>query len=56
VVAEGVETEAQAAKLQPWGCRIGQGFLFGEALPADLTIQRLGPTRAASSGTGDRSG
>jgi diguanylate cyclase (GGDEF)-like protein len=44
VVAEGVETEAQAEKLQPWGCRIGQGFLFGEALPADLTIERLGPT------------
>jgi diguanylate cyclase (GGDEF)-like protein len=44
VVAEGVETEAQADKLQPWGCRIGQGFLFGEALSADLTIERLGQT------------
>lgn len=43
VVAEGVETEEQAEKLQPWGCRIGQGFLFGKALPADQTIERLGP-------------
>ena len=42
VVAEGVETEAQAERLQPWGCRVGQGFLVGEALPADLTLQRLG--------------
>jgi diguanylate cyclase (GGDEF)-like protein/PAS domain S-box-containing protein len=34
VVAEGIETEAQAAHLATVGCDIGQGFLFAPALPA----------------------
>ena len=29
VVAEGVETEAQAAALRGLGCRLGQGYLYG---------------------------
>ena len=33
VVAEGVECEAQARKLEQMGCRLGQGYLFGH--PAD---------------------
>jgi EAL domain-containing protein (putative c-di-GMP-specific phosphodiesterase class I) len=34
VVAEGVETEVQAAFLQAHGCDVGQGFLFARPLPA----------------------
>ena len=34
VVAEGVETQAQADFLRAEGCRIGQGPLFSRALPA----------------------
>jgi diguanylate cyclase (GGDEF)-like protein len=34
VVAEGVETRAQADALRALGCRRGQGFLFSEPLPA----------------------
>lgn len=33
VVAEGVETLAQAAFLKAAGCHVGQGFLYGKALP-----------------------
>jgi EAL domain-containing protein (putative c-di-GMP-specific phosphodiesterase class I) len=34
VVAEGVETQAQADFLESEGCRIGQGYLFGRPLSA----------------------
>lgn len=34
VVAEGVETEAQAELLRSIGCQLAQGFLFGRAVPA----------------------
>lgn len=34
-VAEGIETEAQAAWLREAGCTIGQGFLFVPPLPPD---------------------
>jgi len=34
VVAEGIETQAQADFLKAEGCRIGQGHLFSPALPA----------------------
>lgn len=33
-IAEGVETEAQAATLKALGVDVGQGFLFGRPLPA----------------------
>ena len=33
VVAEGVETEAQARAVRDLGCRIGQGYLFGRPQP-----------------------
>jgi diguanylate cyclase len=33
-VAEGVETPAQAARLQALGCRFGQGYLWGRPLDA----------------------
>jgi len=34
VVAEGVESEAQAELLRSIGCQLAQGFLFGRAVPA----------------------
>jgi diguanylate cyclase (GGDEF)-like protein len=38
IVAEGVETEAQAASLQGLGCVLGQGYLFSPAIDrADTT-------------------
>jgi diguanylate cyclase (GGDEF)-like protein len=35
VVAEGIETEAQAKYLREQGCGLGQGYLFGKAVPAE---------------------
>ena len=35
VVAEGAETEADAAELEQLGCEFAQGFLFGEPMDAD---------------------
>ena len=43
VVAEGVETDAQAAFLRGLGCRLGQGFGLARPAPADdvtLLLQR----------------
>jgi diguanylate cyclase (GGDEF)-like protein len=34
VVAEGVETETQAAELVAMGCRLHQGYLYGRPMPA----------------------
>ena len=41
VVAEGIETEAQADKLIKYGCRGGQGYLFGKPVDADATLAYL---------------
>ncbi len=35
VTAEGIETEAQAARLQEMGCDLGQGYLFSAPLSSD---------------------
>jgi diguanylate cyclase (GGDEF)-like protein/PAS domain S-box-containing protein len=35
LTAEGIETEAQAERLQAMGCRQGQGYLFSRAVPAE---------------------
>jgi len=34
-VAEGIETPVQAERLRALGCRLGQGYLFAPALPAE---------------------
>jgi EAL domain-containing protein (putative c-di-GMP-specific phosphodiesterase class I) len=36
VVAEGVETPLQLARLRELGCERGQGFLFGRPRPAEI--------------------
>jgi diguanylate cyclase (GGDEF)-like protein/PAS domain S-box-containing protein len=46
VVAEGVETEAQAAFLRGRGCTLMQGFLFSRPVPADqITAMVLNPVQ-----------
>jgi diguanylate cyclase (GGDEF)-like protein/PAS domain S-box-containing protein len=47
VVAEGLETEAEASLLAGMGCEYGQGFLFGSALPASEIAGFIAATRAA---------
>ncbi len=41
VIAEGIETEEQVRHLRKMGCSLGQGFLFGKAMPIDETRMRL---------------
>ena len=49
VIAEGVETTGQAARLRSLGCTLGQGFLWSEPHSAVQTAQAhvSGPLRAA---------
>ena len=52
-VAEGIEREDQLAAVRDLGCRIGQGFIFAKALPAEQVpgyIRAQRPTMAASPG------
>lgn len=42
VVAEGVETDAQADFIKKIGCDYMQGYLFGEPMPADEMLSRYG--------------
>ncbi len=41
VVAEGVETERQAAQLVAFGCTLGQGYLFSKAVHRDQATAML---------------
>lgn len=43
VIAEGVETEAQRAALERYGCTTYQGHLFSRPLPLSEFEERLGP-------------
>ena len=45
VVAEGIETAAQRDFLGALGCTVGQGFLFGRAIPASHVPGLLGSRR-----------
>ena len=45
VIAEGVETEAQAERLQRLGARWAQGYLFGAAVPAEVLRRRVAEGR-----------
>ncbi|PZO02128.1 MAG: diguanylate cyclase [Hyphomicrobiales bacterium] len=50
IIAEGIETQAQAEWLQSMGCRLGQGFLYSPAVPAGVVtelLQRFGQKRDA---------
>jgi diguanylate cyclase (GGDEF)-like protein/PAS domain S-box-containing protein len=42
VLAEGIETREQLTRLRAIDCRLGQGFYFSPALPADEVIELLG--------------
>jgi diguanylate cyclase (GGDEF)-like protein/excisionase family DNA binding protein len=48
VVAEGIETAAQAARLRGLGCDLGQGFLYAPALPAAQIGRLLRRSRPAT--------
>ncbi len=41
IITEGIETQAQAEWLQSMGCRLGQGFLYAQALPAGIVGELL---------------
>jgi len=49
VIAEGVETEAQAEFLQELGCDQLQGFFYSKALPADKLEEYVGLLHAEAS-------
>jgi EAL domain-containing protein (putative c-di-GMP-specific phosphodiesterase class I) len=53
VVAEGIETSAQLARLRQRGCQLGQGFLFARPLEAqrlEALLQSGAPLSAVSPG------
>ncbi len=56
VVAEGVETEAQAAELRALACEYGQGYLFSRALDAAGAESLIAGVASAASTKGSWSG
>jgi len=47
VVAEGVETDVELAKLQAIGCKLGQGYLFAPPRADSVPPLFRGPVQAA---------
>lgn len=41
VTAEGIETDAQVARLREWSCKSGQGFLFSKPLQSAQVMELL---------------
>jgi EAL domain-containing protein (putative c-di-GMP-specific phosphodiesterase class I) len=57
VVAEGVEDEECAALLRAYGCRIGQGWLYGRPVPPHevvLDLTAAAPSHRPSGPAGTR--
>ena len=50
VTAEGIETEAQAERLQAMGCRQGQGFLFSRPVPIEKVDWLIARSRVVELG------
>jgi len=50
VVAEGIETRAQADRLRASGCDLGQGYLFARPMPAPATTRFLRASRRRVAG------
>ena len=48
VVAEGVETQAQADWLKDTGCEFAQGYLFSKPVPSEAIVELLGKSANAS--------
>ncbi len=48
VVAEGVETQAQADMLKEMGCELAQGYLYSKPAPSETIEQLLRNSRAAN--------
>lgn len=51
VVAEGVETEVMAQLVEDAGCHVGQGWLYGRAVPPELFHAQLTEAAAAEPDT-----
>jgi EAL domain-containing protein (putative c-di-GMP-specific phosphodiesterase class I) len=56
VVAEGIETAHQAARLRALGYETGQGFLFGGPMPADELAAHFEAARPVSAGSSAAAG
>ncbi len=47
VIAEGVESEAQATLLKEMGCDLAQGFYFSEPLPSEAATRLFAEERVS---------
>jgi EAL domain-containing protein (putative c-di-GMP-specific phosphodiesterase class I) len=45
VVAEGIETEAQARMLGEWGCDFGQGYYYAKPMDKTALLESLRPAK-----------